>query len=104
MTGPYVRLPQKKKEFIVVDYADLNLFIQHVYGHEWDFVSDHGAHNFSTYEFSGINGEQLGKYDQGKLDDFLQSGHFSCIARILLGDLAYHGVIEVGDYLIDVFW
>lgn len=101
-------MPELKKQVIqmvVVDYRDLEQFIEDIYDHKIELVGAEEWNNDSCYELSSIDGEELDDWDRGKLVDFITGGGGSFgITRILLNDLAQKGLVETGDYLITVSW
>lgn len=82
----------------VVDYSDLEDFINEHYKSDYEIVAANEWNNSSSYSFN-VKKEELTDYDKEELADF----KYCCIHIILL-DLCNKGLIEEGDYLIKVSW
>jgi hypothetical protein len=97
------QLKVEKKTVFKVDYGDLDDFISEVYGHEYEIVADEELSNYSSKEYH-VEQEELDDYDMNSLRKFTEEGKGQFNARLILTDLCNKGLIETGDYIIDVFW
>ena len=97
----------KKKTVIRVEYGDLEAFIKEIYGHTHEIVAAEEASNDSTLSFSGV-GEYPEDYDEFDREDFAkwqESGkHWPWGTQTILEELCLAGLIEAGDYLVEIYW
>lgn len=98
-----MELKHEKKTVFIVDYYDLDTFVSKVYNQDFEFVADHEADNYSSYEFK-IKPESIDEYHQKKIDAFVATGKGARLARWLMTDMCNAGLIEAGSYLIKVSW
>ena len=96
-------LKVEKKTVFKVDYGDLDDFISEVYGHEYEIVADEELSNYSSKEYH-VEQEELSDYNMKSLREFTEEGRGMYNARLILVDLCNKGLIETGDYVIDIFW
>jgi hypothetical protein len=82
----------------VVDYSDLEDFINEHYKSDYEIVAANEWNNDTSYSIN-VEKEEFTEYEEEKLRDF----NF-CTIRIILLDLCNKGLIEEGDYLIKVSW
>lgn len=107
---------------IIVDYSDLDRLIteyfkfvrdpsmvaswepkQDVYYKKYEFVAMEEASNYASYDYD-IDG-YLDEFDQKDIDKMLETETFPQYStRVIMNYLASKGVIDKGNYLIDVFW
>ena len=97
-----MELKVEKKVVFKVDSSCFDEFVKSIYGGNFEFVADHEAHNYSSYEFSAPN---MNMDFKGKYEAKIREGKFNgvpvhAIFNVLLKD----GHIEKGDYIIEVFW
>lgn len=97
-----MELKTKIKTLFRVDYNDFDSFVKQIYGGNFDFVIEHNARNYSSYEFSAPN---LNIDFGGKYEEKIRSGNFNGVpVNALFNVLFKDGHIEKGDYLIEVSW
>lgn len=103
----------KKTEYVCVDSNDFDAFVKEVYGHEFEVIADVEAYNGFRKEFRGIGeygdkldmNDVLSEHREKDLANFKLVGMKQpSMTRILLMDLCRNGLIEAGNYLIDVSW
>jgi hypothetical protein len=104
-----------------VDYRDLELFVQEVYGREWDFIAAQECGNDSDHTFNptgthfDLEKAQAGAKGRGAYVPGLDRGDAARIAGWLAGDsfpsahtilddLVVRGLIQPGNYLVSVSW
>ncbi len=119
-----MKLKHKKEVKITVDYFDLDKFITEyfafprkeesmdryrekpkdgIYLRDFEFVAIEEAHNDSSYTFN-ITGK-LDGFDKTEMEEMLATKKFDgWSTRRILDYLCSEGVIDKGDYLIDVSW
>lgn len=85
-----------------VDWHDLEEAINKHYGKDYEFVPDIECGNDSSHDFR-VDGK-VNQYDQERLDEFKETGDYNFLAGTLLNDLCRQGLIEPGDYLVQVCW
>lgn len=98
-------MKSKKVIYLEANYGDLERAVRTIYEPktEWEFPEDHEANNYSYYTFivNGIlNGTEESRLSLWTLDNSGMSG----MTHILLNDMCRRGLIEAGNYLIEVFW
>lgn len=97
-----LKAESESKTIFKVDCNDFDEFVTEIYGGDFEFVADHEANNYSSYEFSAPN---MNIDFRGEYETKIRNGEFSgvpvhAIFNVLLKD----GHIEKGDYIINVFW
>src|SRR5688572_27802165 len=98
-----IELKVTKKEYFEVDSYDFEELIRNVYKQEdYSFVADIECGNDSQHSF--VVEKNIDEYHEGKLWEFKVGGKQGYIAGTLLNDLARKGIIEEGNYLINVCW
>lgn len=96
------KLKTKVKRIFEVDYSDFDEFVRAIYGGNFEFVADHEANNYSSYEFSCPNvhtdfgGKEEASIREGKYNDVSVHAIFNTLHK--------DGHIPAGDYIISVFW
>jgi hypothetical protein len=90
------------KKVISVDYGDLEDFINDHYGIYWDIVANMEWNNDTSYTLN-IKKEEMRDWDL-KMLSLIKSGKQEGRLSIILTDLANNGIIEEGEYLINVCW
>ena len=97
-------LKSKAATYIEIAYSDFDRFVSEVYGQAFEIIAVEEAHNYCMLRFARIKKEELHEYDAKKLAEFAETGQGLFLARIILTDMCNRGIIEPGDYLIEVFW
>ena len=87
----------------MVEYHDLDAAISEFYGTEFCSIANEEWHNYSCYMLN-VEKEELGDHDLGIVIRAICGQYELCSVRILLVHMANLGIIESGDYLINVFW
>jgi len=82
----------------VVDYSDLEDFINEHYKSDYEIIAANEWNNYTCYSVN-VEKKEFDEYEKDKLADFSECG-----IRIILLDLCNKGLIEEGDYLIKVSW
>lgn len=94
----------KKVSYIELDYGELEDLIKKTYGHSYEFVAQEELMNDMSKTYS-VKKEVLEQWDQEDLDGFITSGRIkNWRTHTILTDLANKGIIEEGDYLINISW
>lgn len=92
--------------YIEVDYYEFEKFVSEQYGFEsrdWSFVADQECENDCNISFT-VDGK-LDEYDEEELERFKTNPDTTGnIANALLNDFARKGLIDKGQYLINVCW
>lgn len=97
-----IRLKATLKRIFEVDYSDFDKFVTAIYGGNFEFVADHEAENYSSYDFSApnchmdFNGEEEAKIRKGKFNGVSVHALFNVLHK--------DGHIPEGEYIIKVFW
>lgn len=99
--------PFKKSEYFEIEYYELDDLVNTHYGLEGDFrymfCCDQEAGNDTQHSFN-IKKEKLSEWEQEQLDHFIHANPTSFVTRVVLTDLCNKGIIEPGNYLINVCW
>lgn len=97
------KLKSVTKTVINVNYSDLNKFITEVYGKDFEFAVDVESSNDVSHSYT-VKKEELTEWNRKHIDNFIATGRYGYITRSLLIDMANKGLIEEGDYIVDVSW
>jgi hypothetical protein len=97
-------LKAEVKKVLTVQYRDLEEFVAASWDVAWSFVAAEEAGNDTEHLFT-IDGH-VDDYDQKILNGFFHNPSDRSYpgARIVLNELAAHGLIERGDYIVKVCW
>jgi hypothetical protein len=99
-----MKLRVKKVTHFEVGYSDLEALIKHEYGHNYSVIADLEASNDSKEEVQALKGENNDD-DQEEIANYRATGSQGDVSIwTLMNDMADRGVIEEGDYLIDICW
>lgn len=98
-------LRMKEVTHYVVDYGDLESFVEEVTGRTYEFVALQECGNDSDHEFS-IGKRPVDDYDRAAIENWLSGddGALQYQPQLALEHLAEQGLIPRGDYLIQVCW
>lgn len=88
-----------------VNMVDFESAIEALYGRRIDFYADRvalmGGDFYPTYEFQAGPKPSLAESDAKEINQFVDTGKYTCISGVLLDDLATRGIIPSGIYVID---
>jgi len=95
----------KHKKVFVIEVTDRNLdaFFFEVYGFEYEIAAQHECSNGTNLSFD-VDGKVY-EFEEADLQKFKETGKlkmWSC--GLLLNDLARQGIIEKGNYYVNVSW
>ena len=98
----------RKTTVTIITYRELEELIEKTYGHPFSFLEDQEL-SFSNYKLFDTNAYlklEEGEEDSGELEAFKNNGdnEYGYLVDQLISDMAYKGVIEHGNYLVEVFW
>ncbi len=94
----------KKKVVIEVDYSELDELIEKQYGRKYECVAYEEWSNYESHSFD-VQKEKLDDYDKEKIDNWnSKNGSGMYMTTIFLNDMCNRGVIEPGEYLVNVYW
>lgn len=92
----------------VITYHDFEAFAEMHYGHDPEIVASEEWSNDTQHLYKGVTAEDKSKWtklDIESWNDFLAVGTSSYgITRSILEDLVADGILEPGNYIIDVSW
>lgn len=88
---------------VMVDYSDLEQFIQEVYGRIYEIAAEEEWSNDTAHNYT-IRKEPLSTYEQEKMNEFLAGRSAPRMTRIFLRDMVNKGLILEGEYTIEVSW
>lgn len=92
----------KKETIIRADYREVEKLINKTYGIDYSIVECEELGNDSTVSFNNINGE-IESEEEHELEETIL-GNNMYRTHLLLNDLCRKGLIEAGNYVIDVRW
>lgn len=95
------------KTYRIMTDVEFDLLVQSTYGEQvrYEFVADEEAHNYCAYTYNNIErGASLDAYVAAKLQDFLEGDAVPYMARTLIQDMVNNGVLDPGNYMIEVYW
>lgn len=94
-------MPLKYREKVIreVDYHNLDDFISEVFGIEYECIAYEEWGNSQSHLFE-VTPKELDEYDQDKIEE----GDYHHILSGLLDEACHRGLLEPGEYLIDVYW
>lgn len=107
------KLALKNKNYNIVDYWDLQNFIETVWEdrfkplkNKFDSFCIIGEQpNDSVLTFDDIKKEKIDEWDNQKLQKFYDTSYIEGFSlRVVLTQLCNEGLIEPGNYMIDVSW
>lgn len=96
-------LKHKKVSYIELDAWELDEFFEKVYGYQYEIAASHEASSGTnlTFRIDGV----VGSYDEEDLEKFKQTGRMNGRkTSLLLNDLARRGIIEKGEYIVEICW
>lgn len=82
----------------------LNVFVQAMFGHDYEFVADMEMNNDTSWTTSVGHKYSLSEYDHKDIAEFLESGKYSRLAHQLMQYMYEKGMITEGEYIIEVCW
>lgn len=96
----------EKREYFVIGYSDFEDLVNRVYGgSDYDFVANEKIVDGIIITYCGIGQAELSVYEIGLMDVYRARPFGKApIARLLLRDMCNLGIIESGNYLIEVNW
>ncbi len=97
-----MKLPYEEKTFRHVDYGDLDEFLSFHTGRPYESCCMEEWNNDSSKEMR-IDGK-LEDYQRRAVEKFINTGQGSYLTRALLNHLCADGILEPGDYLINISW
>jgi len=91
----------KKQTIFTIDSFDFDDFVQSKYGGDLEFVAQHEANNYSSYDFKAPNMTVFFGTEAEDIRNGEYGNHsISHIFQVLYED----GFIEEGDYVVKVSW
>jgi len=98
-----MELKASVKTVFRTQYYDVEELIVRIYGKPYQLLADMEASNDSTIEINGVDGsdQNIDKYD---IKEFKETGRYKHILGTLMNDLCKNGLIDKGDYSINVCW
>lgn len=99
-----MKLKYKEQKFRIIGYHDWEKFVTKAYKlkREYNVVTDEEWSNDSTHTITA-EVEELDEFEQADIDEFLSKGKQYAIHTIAK-DLCNKGLLEPGEYMIEVCW
>ena len=95
----------EKRDFIHVTYKEIENLIREVYNRpEYNIFERCDYRNDSAYIYEDVHvyASETG-WEESDFDEFRETGKGRCMIEIL-DDLCTRGIIETGDYIIEVWY
>lgn len=93
----------KKESVFRVAYHEFEALVNKEYNKtDYSIVADEELSNDSSKSYS-VEKMELSKYDKLDLEKF-KKGHQPYMSNILFQDLCNKGIIDEGEYIIDICW
>lgn len=98
----------EKKSGFFIDYHDFDQMVEETYGQSFEIVACDELNNYMVKPYRDIDGT-LDKGDADNIVRFQKTGDYGISfgavhARSILNDMVKRGILEPGDYYIEVFW
>lgn len=98
----------RKKTVIEIDYNELESIVRKHYGidhNQYSFVATEECGNDTHHSFNVTGAAPLRDYDQETIDEIKATGNVPEYSNLtIMQDLVNSGVLEPGEYLVDVSW
>jgi len=98
-----MELKCEKKVLIVVDCSDLEAFINKHYDHKIEIVADQETGNDVSITIK-LSKVEMREFEQKQLDEYKKSGKGMYMLNTLMRDLCNQGILDAGEYLINMSW
>lgn len=99
-----MQLEHTKEVKIIVDYYDVEVLIHKIYGSHFEIVAQEEASNDSNLTFTVEAKEPEYDWDRDELEKFTSNRTSDCSTSLILNDMCRKGIIEPGNYLINISW
>ena len=95
-----------KEVIIKCDYTDLEKVILDHYGHDYDIMpmEEVGSSQYSAVYKRTVSKGELDEYDMTDIWDLERGERRQFTLNSILTDLCNKGIIDAGEYYIDVNW
>jgi hypothetical protein len=94
----------KKTVFIEMDYYEFEELVEKHFGrNDYEFVADVECGNDSSHTFN-IKKEPLDTWGRKEFDEWKLTGKGRYLASHILTELVNMGILDEGEYLINVSW
>lgn len=97
----------KVKTYRIFEYHEFDALVKRVYGDhvQYEFVAAEEGHNYTSVTYNNLKREDvISEYDYAKLRRLASGQWESFMAQTLILDMIHRGVLEPGNYMIEVFW
>lgn len=96
----------KKVEFFVMSYGEWDKLVNQTYG-KWDYevVAEEEANNYSCLKMEGVKREELADFYLRDIKDWISGENHQAPGKWQLAtDMCNNGILEPGNYLIEISW
>ena len=97
----------ERKTYTVLDYAEFEDLVNEnipAAAGEYEFAPSEEADNDSSYEFNDIGKDYNSPFFQSHVLPDVEKGNLQYRAYALFEILVHQGILEPGDYLVNVSW
>lgn len=95
----------RKNTVIECEYQEIEDIIKSTYGRDFDLINDLECCNDTQHTFTVEKGKnEKYEWNKNKLARWIETGEGNFITCMILDDLCDKGVLEPGEYLINVSW
>ena len=92
----------RRVEYWEVEYGDLEQLIGDTYGKEFSVISALCCGNDTMHSVRAQNCAD--KWEKREIQDWLDGGHEEIGLHGIFSDMCEKGLLEAGDYLVNVYW
>ncbi len=96
----------KKIEFLVMGYNEWDKLVQKTYGkNDYEVVVEEEANNYSCLKLMDVKRETISEYYMRGIADWISGKRSQAPGKYQLAtDMCNNGIIEPGNYLIEISW
>lgn len=91
------------KQVIELDYHEFDALVEKNYGRKFESIADMEWHNYSAWT-SSFEVEEIDEFDQESLETWMATGKGGYLTPILLQQMVNNGILQPGNYSIEIFW
>ena len=101
-----MRGEMKKKTIICTDYSELEQLINHTYKQDYEIMpmEEVGSSQYAATYTQHVKKGGLSAYDKERLQTLLDGTPEQFMLNVIMQDMGNKGVLEEGEYIIDVNW
>lgn len=97
----------KVKTYRILDSGEFDALVKTTYGEhvQYEFVAAEEANNYTSVTFNNMErGAEIHSYDAAKLIGLQRGEWVPFMAQTLIQDMVTNGILDPGNYMVEVFW